>query len=131
MILVTGCAGFIGFHVARRLLTEGETVHGLDSVNDYYDPVLKEKRLSLLREFPAFSFHRVELADQAAVAQVFSTHRPESVVHLAAQAGVRYSLTNPRVYTDSNITGFLTSSRAAATTACATSSMPRRAPSMA
>lgn len=107
MILVTGCAGFIGFHVTRRLLGEGETVHGLDSVNDYYDPGLKEARLKILRAFPAFSFHRVELADQTAVERVFATHRPEFVVHLAAQAGVRYSLTNPRVYTDSNITGFL------------------------
>jgi UDP-glucuronate 4-epimerase len=107
MILVTGCAGFIGFHVARRLLSEGETIHGLDCVNDYYDPILKERRLTLLQAFPGFTFHRVELADQAAVTKVFSTHHPKSVVHLAAQAGVRYSLTNPRAYTDSNITGFL------------------------
>ena len=107
MILVTGCAGFIGFHVARRLLTEGESVHGLDSVNDYYDPILKERRLALLQAFPGFTFHRVELADQAAITAVFAMHRPSAVVHLAAQAGVRYSLTNPRVYTDSNITGFL------------------------
>ncbi len=107
MILVTGCAGFIGFHVTRRLLGQGETVHGLDSVNDYYDPILKEHRLNLLREFPRFTFHRVELANQSAMTQVFSEHRPTQVIHLAAQAGVRYSLTNPRAYTDSNITGFL------------------------
>lgn len=107
MILVTGCAGFIGFHVARRLLGEGETVHGLDSVNDYYDPLLKEARIKILAAFPAFTLHRVELADQTAVLRVFSEHRPQAVIHLAAQAGVRYSLTNPRVYTDSNITGFL------------------------
>ena len=107
MILVTGCAGFIGFHVARRLLSEGEVVHGLDSVNDYYDPLLKEARLKILTAFPKFVLHRIELTDEAAVTSVFSKHRPELVVHLAAQAGVRYSLTNPRVYTDSNITGFL------------------------
>jgi UDP-glucuronate 4-epimerase len=107
MILVTGCAGFIGFHVARRLLSEGETVHGLDSVNDYYDPLLKEARLKILGEFPRFTMHRVELADAIAMGRVFSDYRPKAVVHLAAQAGVRYSLSNPRVYTDSNITGFL------------------------
>ena len=107
MILVTGCAGFIGFHVARRLLGEGETVHGLDSVNDYYDPLLKEARLKILVAFPAFTLHRAELADQIAVLRVFSEHRPEAVIHLAAQAGVRHSLTHPRAYIDSNITGFL------------------------
>lgn len=107
MILVTGCAGFIGFHVAFRLLNEGCTVHGLDSVNVYYDPALKEARLALLSKFPTFTFHRVELADQAAVTRVFSAHQPEYVIHLAAQAGVRYSVSNPRVYVDSNVTGFL------------------------
>ena len=107
MILVTGCAGFIGFHVARRLLLEGETVHGLDNLNDYYDPTLKVARLNLLRELPGFVFHHVDISHHAAVAQVFEASRPELVVHLAAQAGVRYSVSNPRAYTDSNITGFL------------------------
>jgi UDP-glucuronate 4-epimerase len=107
MILVTGCAGFIGFHIAHRLLLDGEAVHGLDNLNDYYDPVLKAARLNQLHKFPGFVFHRVEIADHASVAQIFEKFRPELVVHLAAQAGVRYSVTNPRAYTDSNITGFL------------------------
>jgi len=107
MILVTGCAGFIGFHVALRLLRDGETVHGLDNLNDYYDPVLKEARLKLLTAFPHFTFHRTDLADQAAIAAIFADNAPDRVVHLAAQAGVRYSLVNPRAYTDANITGFL------------------------
>lgn len=107
MILVTGAAGFIGYQVARRLLADGHTVHGLDNLNDYYDPALKESRLSQLREFPSFTFHRVDISDSADVMSVFSRHRPTHVVHLAAQAGVRYSLVNPRTYTDSNITGFL------------------------
>lgn len=107
MILVTGCAGFIGFHIARRLLIDGEAVHGLDNLNDYYDPALKTARLNLLREFPKFVFQRVDISDNASVAQVFEKSRPEHVVHLAAQAGVRYSVSNPRAYTDSNITGFL------------------------
>ncbi len=107
MILVTGAAGFIGFHVCQRLLRDGHIVHGLDNLNDYYDVRIKEARLKLLREHATFTFHKVELADQAAVAAVFATHRPEYVVNLAAQAGVRYSLVNPRAYVDCNITGFL------------------------
>jgi UDP-glucuronate 4-epimerase len=106
-ILVTGAAGFIGFHVALRLLEDGHAVHGLDSVNDYYDVRIKQARLELLRKYPSFTFHKVELTDQAAVTAVFATHRPGYVVNLAAQAGVRHSLTHPRTYTDSNITGFL------------------------
>jgi UDP-glucuronate 4-epimerase len=107
MILVTGAAGFIGFHVAQRLLREGHAVRGLDNLNDYYDVALKESRLRLLQEHPRFTFERVELADAAAVAAQFAAHPPEYVVHLAAQPGVRYSLVNPRAYTESNITGFL------------------------
>src|SRR5580692_4411873 len=103
MILVTGAAGFIGFHVALRLLREGQAVHGLDNLNDYYDVSLKESRLRLLQENPKFTFHRVDLADAGAVAAVFAGHPPEYVVHLAAQPGVRYSLVNPRAYTESNI----------------------------
>jgi UDP-glucuronate 4-epimerase len=107
MILVTGAAGFIGFHVALRLLKDGHSVHGLDNLNDYYDPLLKEARLALLTAHPKFTFHRVNVADQAAVADIFRTHRPESVVHLAAQAGVRHSITNPQSYVESNVSGFL------------------------
>ena len=107
MILVTGAAGFIGFHVCQRLLRDGQVVHGLDNLNDYYDVRIKEARLKLLREYNAFTFHKIELADQAAVAAVFAAHKPEYVINLAAQAGVRYSLVNPRAYVDCNITGFL------------------------
>jgi len=107
MILVTGAAGFIGFHVCQRLLRAGQVVHGVDNLNGYYDVKLKEARLQLLREHSAFTFDRMDLADQDAVAGVFAQKKPERVVHLAAQAGVRYSLVNPRAYTDSNITGFL------------------------
>jgi UDP-glucuronate 4-epimerase len=107
MILVTGAAGFVGFHLALRLLRDGEVVHGLDNLSDYYDVGLKEARLGLLREYATFTFHQADLADQSAIAAIFALHRPEYVVNLAAQAGVRYSLVNPRAYTDSNITGFL------------------------
>jgi len=107
MILVTGAAGFIGFHVAQRLLRDGHAVHGLDNVNAYYDPVLKEDRLKVLSASPRFTFHRTDLADQAAISAIFEDHAPSHVVHLAAQAGVRYSVVNPRAYTDANITGFL------------------------
>ena len=107
MILVTGVAGFIGFHVCQRLLRDGHAVHGVDNVNDYYDVGLKEARLKVLQEYPTFTFHRVDLADAAKVAAIFQQAAPQRVVHLAGQAGVRYSLVNPRAYTDSNISGFL------------------------
>jgi UDP-glucuronate 4-epimerase len=107
MILVTGAAGFIGFHVAQRLLRDGHAVHGVDNLSDYYDVSLKEARLRLLGEHPQFSFERTDLADRGATAAMFASRPPEYVVHLAAQPGVRYSLVNPRAYTDSNITGFL------------------------
>jgi UDP-glucuronate 4-epimerase len=106
-ILVTGAAGFIGFHVSRRLLERGDEVVGVDNLNDYYDPSLKEARLALLREFPRFAFERINIHDADAMSHCFASHRPARVVNLAAQAGVRYSLTNPHAYADSNVTGFL------------------------
>jgi UDP-glucuronate 4-epimerase len=105
-ILLTGAAGFIGFHVAAALCTRGETVVGIDNVNDYYDVSLKEARLAQLAGKRGFSFERVDIADRTGVAELCRRH-PEidRIVHLAAQAGVRYSLVNPFAYTDSNITG--------------------------
>jgi UDP-glucuronate 4-epimerase len=105
--LVTGVAGFIGFHTARALLARGDTVVGLDNVNSYYDPTLKEARLALLADRPGFSFVRADLADRAAMDALFAAHRFDRVIHLAAQAGVRYSLTNPHAYVDSNLVGFI------------------------
>ncbi|MEM7611294.1 MAG: NAD-dependent epimerase [Pseudomonadota bacterium] len=104
-ILVTGAAGFIGYHVSRYLLERGETVVGLDNVNDYYDPSLKEARLALLADYDQFSFNRMELADRVGVDALFAEHEFERVVHLAAQAGVRYSIENPHSYIESNIVG--------------------------
>lgn len=106
-VLVTGCAGFIGFHLAHRLLEEGRPVVGLDNLNDYYAVTLKYDRLKLLEKFPQFSFHRIDLADQAAMAALFQRCRFAVVVHLAAQAGVRYSLVNPHAYVESNLQGFI------------------------
>jgi UDP-glucuronate 4-epimerase len=107
LIFVTGAAGFIGFHVSKRLLERGEDVVGIDNLNDYYDPALKHARLDILRKFERFEFVRADIADRAAIEELFARHKPARVVHLAAQAGVRYSLTNPHAYTESNITGFL------------------------
>ena len=107
MILVTGAAGFIGFHVAERLLRDGHAVHGIDNLNDYYDPGLKQARLRILQAHSAFTFHRINLVEAVQVRDYFSAHRPSLVVHLAAQAGVRRSLTHPREYLDNNILGFL------------------------
>jgi UDP-glucuronate 4-epimerase len=106
-VLVTGAAGFIGFHVARRLLAEGVPVVGVDNVNAYYDPALKEARLANLAQLSGFTFHRLDLADTPSTAALFAELRPRTVIHLAAQAGVRYSLTNPHAYASSNLTGFL------------------------
>jgi UDP-glucuronate 4-epimerase len=106
-VLVTGAAGFIGFHVARRLLAEGCTVVGLDNLNDYYDPALKTARLDLLRGERRFSFERTDLADRAAMKQLFARYRFARVVHLAAQAGVRYSIDHPHAYVDANLEGFV------------------------
>jgi UDP-glucuronate 4-epimerase len=106
-ILVTGAAGFIGFHVARRLAAEGRAVIGLDNLNAYYDPALKQARLDELAKERNFRFVRLDLADRAGMAALFAEHRFPHVVHLAAQAGVRYSLIDPHAYADANLTGFL------------------------
>jgi UDP-glucuronate 4-epimerase len=107
MILVTGCAGFIGYNLCERLLADGHDVVGVDNLNDYYDAQLKEARLHRLQANPRFLFARADLADAGAIARLFTEHRPEVVANLAAQAGVRYSLVNPHAYTNSNVTGFL------------------------
>lgn len=107
VVLVTGVAGFIGFHLTRRLLDHGFRVVGIDNLNDYYDVALKQERLSQLVGYKDFDFQRVDIADADATASVFQEHEPEIVVNLAAQAGVRYSLENPRAYAHSNLTGFL------------------------
>ena len=106
-ILVTGSAGFIGFHLARRLLARGDSVVGLDSMNAYYDPALKAARLALLEGDTRYRHARIDLADREAVAALFAETKPEAVVNLAAQAGVRYSLEKPEAYVDSNVVGFL------------------------
>ena len=104
--LVTGAAGFIGFHTAKALLDRGDEVIGLDNVNAYYDVNLKEARLAQLTSRDGFSFTKGDLANKATIDQLFDKHEPERVIHLAAQAGVRYSLTNPGEYVQSNLVGF-------------------------
>ena len=111
-VLVTGNAGFIGFHTAKRLLERGDSVVGFDVVNDYYDPGIKEARLRILDETAArtgsgYQFIRANLADLAAVNDCFRHHSFDRVIHLAAQAGVRYSLENPHAYVESNLVGFM------------------------
>lgn len=106
MILVTGAAGFIGFHVAKRLLESGQRVVGLDNLNPYYDPKLKEARLAQLRASRNFTFAHVDIADADSMQELFNEYRPQRVIHLAAQAGVRYSITHPHAYVDSNLVGF-------------------------
>jgi UDP-glucuronate 4-epimerase len=105
-ILLTGAAGFIGYHVSARLLARGDTVVGLDNLNAYYDVSLKEARLARLAALPRFRFAKLDLADRDGVAELFARERPQRIVHLAAQAGVRYSLQNPHAYVDSNVVGF-------------------------
>ena len=105
-ILVTGAAGFIGFHTSNKLLARGDTVVGLDNLNDYYDVNLKKARLALLEAQPGFTFAKIDLQVREAVAAVFAQHRFDAVINLAAQAGVRYSLENPHAYIDSNVVGF-------------------------
>ena len=106
-VLVTGAAGFIGFHLANRLLAAGACVVGIDCVNAYYDVAIKEARLRELARWPAFRFKRCNITEHKAVRSIFESCKPEFVAHLAAQAGVRHSLTNPRAYVSSNVDGFL------------------------
>jgi UDP-glucuronate 4-epimerase len=106
-VLVTGAAGFIGFFTSKVLLERGDTVVGLDNFNDYYDPALKEARAAVLAEYDDFRMARIDLADRAAMEQLFADEKFDKVVHLAAQAGVRYSIENPHSYIDSNIVGML------------------------
>ena len=106
-ILVTGAAGFIGMHVCERLLARGDEVVGIDNLNDYYEVSLKEARLARLTPNAAFHFHKLDIADRPGMAQFFAQEKPQRVVHLAAQAGVRYSLKNPYAYVDSNLVGFV------------------------
>ena len=105
-VLVTGAAGFIGMHVSQILLARGDEVIGLDNLNDYYDPQLKHNRLARLTGKPGFSFVQMDVADREGMAALFAKQRFDRVVHLAAQAGVRYSIQNPHAYIDSNIVGF-------------------------
>ena len=106
-ILVTGAAGFIGMHASQRLLARGDEVVGLDNLNDYYDPTLKDARLARLTPHPAFRFVKMDVADRAGMEGLFATEKFDRVIHLAAQAGVRYSLQNPQAYIDSNVVGFM------------------------
>jgi UDP-glucuronate 4-epimerase len=105
-ILVTGAAGFIGFHVSQKLLDRGETVIGIDNLNDYYDVTLKSDRIAQLKNQDNFQFQYLDLSDRLGMEQLFAQHQPDRVIHLAAQAGVRYSIQNPHAYIDSNIVGF-------------------------
>lgn len=106
-ILLTGSAGFIGFHLSRRLLERGEEVVGIDSLNAYYDPALKAARLAILEGYPGYRHAKIDLADRDAMTALFAETRPSAVVNLAAQAGVRYSLEKPEAYVDANVVGFL------------------------
>ncbi len=106
-ILVTGAAGFIGFHLSKALLNRDDEVIGIDSINDYYDVNLKISRVEVLKKYEKFSFKKIDLVDREALNKIFDSFKPDRVVNLAAQAGVRYSIENPYAYLDSNLTGFL------------------------
>jgi len=105
-ILLTGAGGFIGMHAAKKLLDRGDEVYGVDNLNDYYEVSLKEARLKQLEPLPGFHFEHLDIADRVALPEFVAKHKPQRVLHLAAQAGVRYSLTNPNAYIDSNLVGF-------------------------
>src|SRR4051812_25770459 len=105
-VLVTGCAGFIGMHTALALLARGDEVVGIDNLNDYYDVSLKEARLAQLRAFDGFRFDKLDIADRAGLRAWWQRERPQRVVHLAAQAGVRHSISHPEAYVDANLGGF-------------------------
>ena len=117
-VLVTGSAGFIGFHTAQRLLARGETVIGLDNLNAYYDPALKQARLDQLVAHPNYRHHTLDLADREGMAALFASESPARIVHLGAQAGVRYSLEAPETYVDSNVVGFLSILEGARASGC-------------
>ncbi|MDD3305526.1 MAG: NAD-dependent epimerase [Acetobacterium sp.] len=106
-ILITGAAGFIGFHLAKLLLVKNHDIVGIDNLNNYYQPSLKEDRLAILKAHHNFVFDKVDLKDKPSVDRIFATHRPDYVINLAAQAGVRYSITHPEAYVDSNLIGFM------------------------
>ena len=106
-ILVTGSAGFIGYHLCQSLLDDGYIVHGVDNINSYYDPTLKQARLRQLQSHTNFSFNKLDISISAELNKVFEDFKPHKVVNLAAQAGVRYSLENPQAYIESNVIGFM------------------------
>jgi len=106
-ILITGAAGFIGFHLSKKLLDDSYQIIGVDNLNDYYNPSLKQSRLEILGNYSNFNFHKVDLKDKAEVDHIFETYQPTHVINLAAQAGVRYSIENPYAYVDSNLIGFM------------------------
>ena len=106
-ILVTGSAGFIGYHLSQSLLDDGFIVHGIDNINSYYDPILKQARLDQLQSHPNFSFKKLDISNSAELNKAFEDFKPQKVVNLAAQAGVRYSLENPQAYIESNVVGFM------------------------
>ena len=105
-VLVTGCAGFIGFHVAKKLLANGNVVIGIDNLNNYYDISLKNKRLKILKNFKKFTFKKIDICNSTKLNSVFKQNKIQNIIHLAAQAGVRYSLMRPKSYINSNIKGF-------------------------
>jgi len=105
--LITGAAGFIGMNCGLCLLDRGDEIVGIDNLNDYYDVSLKQARLARLEPHAKFSFHKIDISDRDAMADLFALHKPDRVIHLAAQAGVRYSLTNPHAYIDANLQGFI------------------------
>lgn len=105
-LLITGAAGFIGFHLTKLRLERGDSVVGIDNLNDYYDPGLKQARLEQLHAYPNFQFYQLDISDAQKIKDIFSQHQPQQVINLAAQAGVRYSLSHPHVYVQSNVVGF-------------------------
>ena len=106
-VLLTGAAGFIGMHCAERLIARGDTVIGVDNFNDYYEVSLKEARLARIADHDTFAMHRMAVEDREAMAALFASEKPDRVIHLAAQAGVRYSIDNPHAYIDANLQGFM------------------------
>jgi len=106
-ILITGVAGFIGYHLAEKLLSKNYQIIGIDNLNDYYDPILKQDRLNNLKKFSNFEFHKIDFIQNNELTSIFNNNQFNQVIHLGAQAGVRYSITNPQLYIDTNITGFL------------------------